>query len=350
MGMNPLSSSDEAYRQAGVDLKSASAVVEIAKRAASVTRQPFLLGGIGGFSGGFEIPPGYRNPVLLCACDGVGTKLKIAFETGKHDTIGIDLVAMSVNDILVSGGRPLVFLDYLATGRIEPAQVDAILQGIAEGCRQSGCALAGGETAEMPGFYQESEYDLAGFCVGIVERDHAYPKTERLQAGDLLIGLASSGLHSNGYSLVRKLVLLPGSIVHPFDEPVLDILLTPTRIYVSAILGLLQAIPNAVKAMVHVTGGGFYDNIPRSLKPGLSARIDTKSWPVPPVFDWLQELGELDNETMWHTFNCGIGFVVVIDPAYKQEVLNYFENCTTEKAYVIGELMASPNESRVLMQ
>ncbi len=348
-------SSDEAYRQAGVDLKHAEAVVDIARSAAHATRTDFLLGGIGGFSGAFELPPGYRQPVLLCACDGVGTKLKLAFEANKHDTVGIDLVAMSVNDILVNGGRPLVFLDYLATDKIRPEQVEGILKGIADGCQQSACALIGGETAEMPGFYAKQEYDLAGFCVGVAEKEALYPRKQQIKAGDVLIGLASSGLHSNGFSLVRKILFADHQLdlhqsVPELHGTLADTLLTPTRIYVKPVLSLLKALPDAVHAMVHVTGGGFYDNIPRVLTPEVSAVLNPESWSMPPIFTYLQELGQLSSESMWHTFNCGIGFVLVVDEAQALAVMDYFEQETEEKAFVIGKLIPSNGQPEVILQ
>lgn len=347
-------SSDEAYRQAGVDLKSAEAVVNIARNAARQTSQPWLLGGIGGFSGAFEIPTGYKKPVLLCACDGVGTKLKLAFEADKHDTVGIDLVAMSVNDILVNGGQPLVFLDYLATQKIQAPQLDQILTGIAEGCRQADCALIGGETAEMPGFYTKDEYDLAGFCVGVVEKEQLYPRKGQLGTGDVLIGLASSGLHSNGYSLVRKILFtdnqkhLNESIPELDGHTLADVLLTPTRIYVKPILQLLKQLPEAVHAMVHVTGGGFYDNIPRVLNADLSAKIDASAWQQPAIFSYLQTLGDLSNETMWHTFNCGIGYILAVKAEQAQAVLEVL-NTSGETATIIGELVSSPGKSEVII-
>lgn len=344
MGMK--TSSDEAYRQAGVDLKRADAVVDIARKAASATKVPWLLGGIGGFSGAFEIPPHYKQAVMLTACDGVGTKLKIAFDANVHDTVGIDLVAMSVNDILVNGGEPLAFLDYVATSRIEPDTLDQILTGIAEGCKQSGCALLGGETAEMPGFYQYKEYDLAGFCVGAVEKTQMYPRLDQLQAGDILIGLSSSGLHSNGYSLVRKICfqdhqLSLHDIPEGLNEPLYKTLLAPTRIYVKPVLSLLKAFPSAVRAMVHVTGGGFYDNIPRVLPDHLSAVIQRNTWTPPPVFEVLQRLGNLSNETMAHTFNCGIGFILVVSADEEAAVLSHLKQGQYAfEASTIGRLIA----------
>ncbi len=351
----PTCPSDEAYRQAGVDLKSADAVVEIAKSAARQTAMPWLLGGIGGFSGAFEIPPGYQQPVMLCACDGVGTKLKLAFESNRHSTVGIDLVAMSVNDILVNGGKPLVFLDYLATDKIRPDAFEQVLSGISEGCRQAECALIGGETAEMPGFYANQEYDLAGFCVGVAEKENLYPKKDQIAAGDVLVGLASSGLHSNGFSLVRKILLQDHK--HDLEAPLLeaggvlaDVLLTPTRIYVQPVLRLLQALPDAVNAMVHVTGGGFYDNIPRILNANLSAEIDASRWQAPPIFSYLQTLGQLSNETMWHTFNCGIGFILVVKANQAQNVLDFLARETSEQACIIGQLVPAAGTSEVIIR
>lgn len=348
-------SSDEAYRQAGVDLKSAEAVVDIARRAAHKTAQPWLLGGIGGFSGAFEIPEGYRQPVMLCACDGVGTKLKLAFEANQHTTVGIDLVAMSVNDILVNGGAPLVFLDYLATWKILPTQLAEILEGVSEGCRQANCALIGGETAEMPGFYNQDEYDLAGFCVGVAEKQALYPRKTLIGTGDVLIGLASSGLHSNGFSLVRKILftnhqLSWASMVPELNGKLADVLLTPTRIYVQSVLSVLKQLPDAVHAMVHVTGGGFYDNIPRVLSPGVSAEIDSGSWQSPAIFPYLQQLGEMSNETMWHTFNCGIGYILAVESSQAQAVLDAFNQQTDETAMVIGRLIPADAESRVMIR
>jgi phosphoribosylformylglycinamidine cyclo-ligase len=353
--MSPLSS-DEAYRQAGVDLKRAEEVVGIAQKAAQKTAVSHLLSGIGSFSGAFEIPEQYRRPVLLSACDGVGTKLKLAFMTGIHHTVGIDLVAMSVNDILANGGEPLVFLDYFATTQIQSEILEPVLEGVAQGCREAGCALVGGETAEMPGFYAQGEYDLAGFCVGVAEKNQLYPQKDRIASGDVLIGLASSGLHSNGYSLVRKVLLEDHAfslteIPLGLDKPLGEVLLTPTRIYVKPVLKLLQQFPEAIKAMVHVTGGGFYDNIPRVLPEGFSAIINGNSWPQPPIFSFLQQAGGLTPETMYHTFNCGIGYVLVVDSQYQESVLNYFkEQESNFPAYAIGTLQATLGYQEVQIQ
>jgi phosphoribosylformylglycinamidine cyclo-ligase len=350
--MTPLSS-DEAYRQAGVDLKRAEAVVDLARQAAGRAPKTNLLGGIGGFSGAFEIPAGYRQPVLLSACDGVGTKLKLAFLTGRHDTVGIDLVAMSVNDLLVNGGQPLVFLDYFATDQIRPEILEPVLAGIAEGCAQAGCALAGGETAEMPGLYSDGEYDLAGFAVGVVEKDRMLPRLDVLKPGDVLVGLASSGLHSNGYSLVRKIILSDhrqdlNAIPEGWNETLADALLTPTRIYINPVLNWLSGLDGAIKAMVHVTGGGFYDNIPRVLSPGVSARVAFKSWDRPAIFPYLQTLGGLTDEAMAHTFNCGIGMVLVVSADQVESVLNASREAALP-AWMIGELVASAGASEVVL-
>lgn len=342
--------SDEAYRQAGVDLQRADAVIDIAKQAAKNTRQPYVLGGIGGFSGAFELPAGYQSPVLLTACDGVGTKLKIAFMANRHRTVGVDLVAMSVNDILVNGGQPLAFLDYVATSRIEPDALGDILQGIGDGCQQSACALLGGETAEMPGFYTKDEYDLAGFCVGVAEKAEMYPKLNQVSAGDVLIGLTSSGLHSNGYSLVRKICLEDHKLdlnttPEGLDEPLVDALLRPTTIYVQPVLAFLKAQPEAVNAMVHVTGGGFYDNIPRVLPENIQAVVDKTQWQAAPVFGLLQRLGNLSNETMAHTFNWGIGYILVVKPQFAETALSFFKQYPElpYQAVKIGELTERAN-------
>jgi phosphoribosylformylglycinamidine cyclo-ligase len=323
--------SSEPYRQAGVDLDRADAVVVIAKQHAQTTPKSTALGGIGGFSGAFEIPPGYQQPVMLAACDGVGTKLKLAELTGIHHTIGQDLVAMSVNDILVSGGRPLVFLDYVATGKIDTHLFDAILQGVAEGCRQSDCNLLGGETAEMPGVYIDKTYDLAGFALGVVEKSQVLPRQASIQPGDHIIGLQASGPHSNGYSLIRRIVEMAfgpdsaqqqqglQSTLMPDGTPLAQALMAPTRIYVQPILQLLRELPQALKAMVHVTGGGFYDNIPRVLPEGMGAQL--QGWDLPPVFDWLQTHGQLSNEAVWHTFNAGYGFLLICSPTDSDHVM-----------------------------
>ena len=347
-------SSQEAYRQAGVDLDSAAAVVDWAKAAASPTRRADLVPNhsaalMGGFSGAFRIPEGYQSPVLLAACDGVGTKLELALVAKQYDTVGIDLVAMSVNDLLTQGGEPLIFLDYIATGKICSEATPQILAGIGKGCELSNCTLLGGETAEMPGFYPNGQFDLAGFCVGVVEADALYPKTERLKAGQAVLGLTSNGLHSNGYSLVRKLCFadheLPLNHVIPGEEaPLIDVLLRPTRIYVRLILELLKAFPGAVSAMVHITGGGFIDNLPRVLPDSLGIHLDASSWPRPPIYPFLQELGSLDEATLFHTFNAGIGFVLTVDAAQADTVLAWLNEQPESlrqgaEAYRVGDVV-----------
>lgn len=358
---SPTSASEEAYRQAGVNLAGAREVVHHAKQAASKTLRADLgFGGIGGFSGAFRIPQGYSEPVLLAGCDGVGTKLALAQQLQNHSTIGQDLVAMCVNDLLVQGAEPLVFLDYLATGKLDQNVLQAVLASIAEGCVLAGCVLAGGETAEMPGFYDASKYDLAGFSVGVAEASQLYPQTERLRAGDVLIGLSSSGVHSNGYSLVRKLLAdNTVDLSQPLEGDSVSIgeaLLRPTRIYVKPVLALLKELPQAVKAMVHITGGGFQDNLPRVLPEHLAAEVHVNAWPRQPVFTLLQRLGQLDEASLLHTFNAGIGFVLVVDADQAEAVLQWFAKPEVEaaigKAYQIGQLGArsSQNEPEVYLR
>lgn len=351
--------SDEAYRQAGVDLKRADTAVSIAKRAAQKTASNAITGSIGQFAGAFELPAGYKQPVLLTGCDGVGTKLKLALEADIHNTVGIDLVAMSVNDILANGGEPLVFLDYVATGKINPQHFEAILEGIAEGCRQANCKLSGGETAEMPGFYPNGEYDLAGFCVGVSEKAEMYPKAEHLKAGDAIIGLASSGLHSNGYSLVRKIVadnhVSLQSQPTELSDTVAKTLLTPTKIYVKPVLDLLKQYAGlekpVIKALIHNTGGGFIDNIPRVFENDtLSAEINTTAWQPPQVFEWLKTLGQLDTTTMMHTFNMGIGFMLIVESSAAVDIIECLNKLDdTLQAKAIGRLVSRDGQPSVIM-
>ncbi|MDP2783683.1 MAG: phosphoribosylformylglycinamidine cyclo-ligase [Sulfurimicrobium sp.] len=299
------------YRDAGVDIDAGDALVENIKPFAKRTMRPEVLGGLGGFGAMFEIGKKYQNPVLVSGTDGVGTKLKLAFMTGKHDTVGIDLVAMSVNDILVQGAEPLFFLDYFACGKLDVATATDVIKGIATGCEQAGCALIGGETAEMPGMYPAGEYDLAGFAVGAVEKDKIITG-KTIVAGDVVLGLASSGAHSNGYSLVRKIIERTGidldSDFH--GRPLRDVVLAPTRIYVKPLLKLMGELP--VKGMAHITGGGLLENIPRVLQPHLTAILDKSSWPMPPLFSWMQQEGNVAEKEMHRTFNCGIGMVVIV--------------------------------------
>ncbi len=303
-----------AYADAGVSIDAGNDFVEALKPLVRTTRRPGADAELGGFGGLFDLKKtGFRDPLLVSATDGVGTKLKIAIDTGILDTVGIDLVAMNVNDIIAQGAEPLFFLDYFATGRVDPKSAVAIVSGIAEGCRQAGCALIGGETAEMPGIYEPQEFDLAGFSVGAVERDRVLPRD--VAAGDVILGLASSGVHSNGFSLVRLVAERAGLTFDspsPFcDGPLGRALLTPTRIYVKPLLAAMQE-PGRIKALAHITGGGFVDNIPRVLPAGLAARIDLAAVAVPPVFRWVANAGPVSEAEMLRTFNCGVGMVVVV--------------------------------------
>ncbi|WP_427023004.1 phosphoribosylformylglycinamidine cyclo-ligase [Aureimonas ureilytica] len=307
------------YAEAGVDIDAGNELVHRIKPLVRSTRRPGADGEIGGFGGLFDLKAaGFTDPVLVAANDGVGTKLKIAIDAGKHDTIGVDLVAMCVNDLVVQGAEPLFFLDYFATGKLDPAQGEAIVAGIAEGCRQAGCALIGGETAEMPGLYAEKDYDLAGFAVGAAERGRLLPSAELTQ-GDVILGLASSGVHSNGYSLVRRIVERAGAAYDapaPFDDgrTLAEALLEPTRIYVKPLLAAIRA-GDGVKALAHITGGGFPENIPRVLPDHLRADIDLPAVAVPPVFGWLAKQGGVAQAEMLRTFNCGVGMIVVVAEA-----------------------------------
>jgi len=304
------------YRDAGVDIDAGDALVDMIKPLTKATKRPGVMGSLGGFAALFDLKAaGFKDPVLVSSTDGVGTKLKIAVETNLHDTVGIDLVAMCVNDLVVQGAEPLFFLDYFATGRLSPLQAHAVIAGIASGCREAGCALVGGETAEMPGMYGESDYDLAGFAVGAAERDTLLPKD--VAPGDIVLGLASSGVHSNGFSLVRR-VIAGASLIWddpaPFSprETLGEALMTPTRIYVQPLLALHRA--GLLKAAAHITGGGLPGNLPRVLPHGTVAALDA-TWPVPPVFPWLAETGEIAAEEMLRVFNCGIGMALVVsDP------------------------------------
>ena len=322
-----------------------SFVDRIRSLVASTTR-PGVLGSFGGFSGLFELPTGYQQPVLVSGTDGVGTKLKLAHSLNQHDTVGIDLVAMCVNDVLTCGAEPLFFLDYLATGKLEPEQLAEVVEGIAKGCRLAGCALLGGETAEMPGFYQSGEYDLAGFCVGVVEKSQLLDGSQ-VQVGDVAIGLASCGIHSNGFSLVRKIISDRGFDLS--DRPASfegqslgDSLLAPTQIYVKPILQARLA-GLAIHGMAHITGGGLPENLPRCLGEAQSVRIDSASWLVPPVFDWLKREGNVSLSGMFNTFNMGIGFVVLVPPDQVNSALQHFaaENIA---AFAIGEVIAGSGE------
>lgn len=306
------------YRDAGVDIDAGNALVERIKPLAAATFRSGVITGLGGFGALFELPlDRYRRPVLVSGTDGVGTKLKLALALGRHDTLGIDLVAMCANDILVAGAEPLFFLDYYATGRLDLEVATSVAAGIAKGCRLAGCALCGGETAEMPGMYAQGDYDLAGFCVGIVERDRLLIP-ERVQPGDILIALASSGPHANGYSLIRKIIASSGAdLAEPMGDSTLgELLLTPTRIYVESLLGLLKEMP--VHGMAHITGGGLTENLPRMLPQGLRAQVNLDSWQPPAIFDWLQSCGAIKTSEMLRTFNCGVGMVICVPAAATQ--------------------------------
>ncbi|MDN0084416.1 phosphoribosylformylglycinamidine cyclo-ligase [Crenobacter sp. SG2305] len=300
------------YRDAGVDIDAGDALVENIKPFAKRTMRPEVLGGLGGFGALVEISKKYKEPVLVSGTDGVGTKLKLAFDWDRHDTVGIDLVAMSVNDILVQGAEPLFFLDYFACGKLDVPRATEVIKGIAAGCEQAGCALIGGETAEMPGMYPVGEYDLAGFAVGVVEKSRVITGRD-IVAGDVVLGLASNGVHSNGYSLVRKIVdRAQPDLDAPFDggKTLREAIIAPTRIYVKPLLKLIDTLP--VKGMAHITGGGITENTPRVLPDNVVAQIDAKSWPQTKLFQWLQEQGQVDAQEMYRTFNCGIGMVVIV--------------------------------------
>jgi phosphoribosylformylglycinamidine cyclo-ligase len=338
------------YAQAGVDIDAGNRMVELIKPLVRATARPGADAEIGGFGGLFDLKPlGFKDPVLVAANDGVGTKVKIAIETGRHDTIGIDLVAMSVNDLVVQGAEPLFFLDYFATGRLEPEMAAAVVAGISVGCREAGCALIGGETAEMPGVYHGDDYDLAGFAVGAAERGELLPRDD-IAEGDVIIGLASSGVHSNGYSLVRKIVDKSGLAWRdpaPFADEVSlgEAMLTPTRIYVKSCLAAIRQT-KAVKGLAHITGGGFPDNIPRALPKGLSARIDLARVPVKPVFKWLADEGGIAPEEMLRTFNCGIGMVVIAAEKDADKVAAVFTDAS-ESAVMLGKVVRASGEPRV---
>ncbi|HEY8555117.1 MAG TPA: phosphoribosylformylglycinamidine cyclo-ligase [Burkholderiales bacterium] len=337
------------YRDAGVDIDRGDALVEAIKPIAASTHRPGVLGGLGGFGALFRIPPGaYRDPVLVAGTDGVGTKLKLAIELGRHDTIGVDLVAMCANDVLVQGAEPLFFLDYFATGRLDPEVARRVIAGIGEGCRQAGAALIGGETAEMPGMYAPGDYDLAGFCVGVVESDRIIDGTD-VRPGDVVLGLASSGPHSNGYSLIRKVIEVAGArLDQPFDGATLaDVLLAPTRIYVKSLLPLMRELP--VRACAHITGGGIPGNLPRVLPHGVRAVLEAASWPRPPIFAWLQEHGRIADDEMYRTFNCGLGMLVVVRPEDAERARTQLA-AAGEQVYRVGRIEAHAGEPEVRIE
>lgn len=336
------------YRDAGVDIDAGNQLVEDIKPLIAATQRPEVIGGLGGFGGLFALPSGYEQPVLVSGTDGIGTKLRLGIDSHRLDGLGIDLVAMCVNDVLVSGAEPLFFLDYFATGKLDRAVAARIIAGVARGCQQAGCALVGGETAEMPGLYHGSDFDAAGFTVGIVERSKIL-SGESISAGDQILGLASSGPHSNGYSLIRRILeasntehsqLIPGD-----ERPLIEQLMAPTRIYVKPVLELLKEVP--VKGLCHITGGGLSENLPRILPEGLDARIDSSAWPRPAVFQWLQDTGGVAADEMWRTFNCGIGMTVIVPAASAAAAKQCLEK-QGETVWTIGAVTAGNGHVEIL--
>ena len=340
------------YKDAGVDTDAGNTLVERIKDVAKDTRRPEVLSRLGGFGALFNLPSGYKEPVLASGTDGVGTKLKLAIDLDIHNTIGVDLVAMCVNDLLVCGAEPLFFLDYYATGKLNIDIAASVISGIGKGCKLAGCSLVGGETAEMPGMYQGEDYDLAGFCVGIVEKSQIIDGSNAKE-GDTLIGLASSGPHSNGYSLIRKIidvskVDIKSDLIQGI--PLAEALLTPTRIYVDSILSLIRQENIKTNALAHITGGGLLENIPRVLPKNTKAVIDTTSWNKLPVFDWLQKNGNVEPKEMYRTFNCGIGMVICVPDEMAQLSIDTL-NATGEKAFIIGKIaQAKNNEEKVILK
>ena len=325
------------YRDAGVDINAGDSLVERIKPFAKRTMRPEVLGDLGGFGALVEISQKYRHPVLVSGTDGVGTKLKLAFEWDQHDTVGIDLVAMSVNDILVQGAEPLFFLDYFACGKLDVERAAAVIKGIAAGCEQSGCALIGGETAEMPGMYPDGEYDLAGFAVGVVEKEQVI-NGRSIVAGDVVLGLASNGIHSNGYSLVRKIIeRAQPELDAEFNQgkTLRQAIIAPTRLYVKPILAALKQF--TIKGMAHITGGGISENVPRILPENTVAAIDSQSWPLPKLFQWLQQAGNVEIQEMYRTFNCGIGMVLVVNTEDADAIQKFLQQ-QGETVYQIGRI------------
>ena len=330
------------YKQAGVNIDAGNMLVERIKPMAASTKREGTMEGLGGFGALFDLyAAGYEDPVLVSCTDGVGTKLRLAIETGIHHTVGIDLVAMCVNDLIVQGAEPLFFLDYFATGKLHVDQATAVVEGIAEGCRQAGCALVGGETAEMPGMYGKGDYDLAGFSVGAVDRNHLLPRFDDIKEGDRLFGLASSGVHSNGFSLVRHIMKQKGlkySDKAEFDASKTygQVFLEPTRIYVKSCLPAIRR--GGVKGLAHITGGGLVENVPRILPKHLAADIKVSSWPLPPLFQWLQKAGNVPKHEMLRTFNCGIGMVVIIEETWVEHTITMLEDAG-EQIWQIGKVV-----------
>lgn len=337
------------YKDAGVDIDAGNALVDRIKGVVKKTRRPEVMGGLGGFGALCALPQKYREPVLVSGTDGVGTKLRLAMDLKRHDTIGIDLVAMCVNDLVVQGAEPLFFLDYYATGKLDVDTAASVISGIAEGCLQSGCALVGGETAEMPGMYHGDDYDVAGFCVGVVEKSEIIDGS-KVADGDVLVALASSGPHSNGYSLVRKIIDVSGVDPQTTDlngSPLADHLLAPTRIYVKSVLDLIANVE--VHAIAHLTGGGFWENIPRVLPDSTQAVIDESSWQWPEVFNWLQQAGNVSSHEMYRTFNCGVGMVIALPAEVADSAIALLSE-KGENAWKIGYIKASDSEQRVVIE
>ncbi|CAI1012930.1 Phosphoribosylformylglycinamidine cyclo-ligase [Serratia proteamaculans] len=336
------------YKDAGVDIDAGNALVDRIKGVVKQTRRPEVMGGLGGFGALCALPQKYREPILVSGTDGVGTKLRLAMDLKRHDTIGIDLVAMCVNDLVVQGAEPLFFLDYFATGKLDVDTAASVITGIAEGCKQSGCALVGGETAEMPGMYHGEDYDVAGFCVGVVEKSEIIDGS-KVQSGDALIALGASGPHSNGYSLVRKILEVSNTDPTTIDlegQTLADHLLAPTKIYVKSVLELIEKID--VHAIAHLTGGGFWENIPRVLPEGMQAVIDESSWQWPAVFTWLQQTGNVSRHEMYRTFNCGVGMVIALPEELVESAIALL-TASGEKAWKIGKLTASSDEQQVVI-
>ena len=336
------------YKDAGVDIDAGNALVDRIKHVAKRTSRPEVMGGLGGFGALCELPAGYKQPVLVSGTDGVGTKLRLAMDLGKHDTIGIDLVAMCVNDLIVAGAEPLLFLDYYATGKLDVDIAADVVTGIGAGCELAGCALVGGETAEMPGMYEGSDYDLAGFCVGVVEKSEILDGS-KVAEGDVLLGLASSGPHSNGYSLIRKILEVSNaSLEESVDsQPLGDALMAPTRIYVKSLLSMMRGTDIPVHALSHITGGGLLENIPRVLPDTLAARIDLTSWQRPEVFNWLQAKGNVNETEMHRVLTCGIGMVVVVPATQAANAKAHLE-AQGETVYQIGQIVQRQEEAVVL--
>lgn len=335
------------YKDAGVDIDAGNALVDRIKGAVKRTTRPEVIGGLGGFGALCQIPAGYKEPVLVSGTDGVGTKLRLAMDLKRHDGVGIDLVAMCVNDLVVQGAEPLFFLDYYATGKLDVDTASRVVAGIAEGCVQSGCALVGGETAEMPGMYHGDDYDIAGFCVGVVEKADIIDGS-KVQPGDQLIALASSGPHSNGFSLIRKVLEVSGQSPETLlaGKSLADHLLEPTRIYVKNLLALFKTTP--VHALCHITGGGFWENIPRVLPANTKAVINGKSWQWPVIFDWLQQQGNISRHEMYRTFNCGVGMIVVVPAAQLDNALSQLQQAG-ETAWHLGEIQAAAADEQLVI-